>query len=160
MTNNQNKLLQAINLTQQYNALNAQYGHASCFDYPQQYSKMDSLQIEVGAIVSELTKYNDISTNGLSQAIEDIALDIDNDNIKQDATIKLYTQDEFIQYIIKRSKMLSSEAKRLEDMLTWMQEKERAGYIATRFIREWENDRNNKSSFYYDNRMSFVIVVE
>lgn len=157
---NQSKLREAIALMQEYNALNTQYGRLSCFDYPQQYNSMDALQIEVGELVSELTKDNDISINGLSQAIENIALDIDNGNIPQSANITLYTQDGFIQYIVKRSKMLSSEAKRLEDMLDWMQEKERAGYIATRFILEWENDRNNISSFYYDDRMSFTIVVE
>jgi hypothetical protein len=156
----QTKLMQAINLTQQYNRLNAQYSHASCFDYPQQYNNMESLQVAAGALIAELIKHNDISINGLSTAIENIAIDIDNGNIKPSARVTLYTQDEFIQYTIKRARMQHKEAERFNDMLNWMQEKERAGYLETRFILEWENDRNNNSKFFYDNRMSFVIVVE
>jgi len=156
----QTKLMQAINLTQQYNRLNAQYSHVSCIDYPQQYDNMESLQVAAGALIAELIKHNDISINGLSQAIENIALDINNGNIRPSAQITLYTQDEFIEYIAQRAKMHHKEAERFENMLAWMQEVDRVGYIETRFILEWENDRNNNSSFYYDNRMSFVIVVD
>jgi len=150
-------LCTVLPLSYLHKELNDKYKYLSCIDYSKEYEYMDELQTSITKTIEEMTLENDISTKGLTQAIGNIICDIDKNSLEN---AQIYTQDEFIEYIVKEAKMLRSEARRFTDMLAWMQEKERASYIEARFILEWKNTRDHNKCYYYDARMSFVIVVD
>lgn len=155
-----NKIMNIIKNAVEYTKLNNRFGMLSCMDYPNEYERMNELQNDISAEVTTVTAENDVSANGLTTVIYNVAADIVSGEIEADSTIVLYDQDDFIEYVCKAAGMMRKEVERFRDMLAWMQEKDRAGYMETRFILEWENDSKHKKQYYHDERFSFVIVVD
>lgn len=149
-----NKLL---SLAIEYHNLNSHYGFLSCLDYPKEYNRMDDLTSLMMNECERLTADNGISTARLYTMSENLASDIFSGIISESATFTLYTRDEFIDLLSKS--MARKEAERFKDMFGWMDEKDKKGYIETRFILEYENDRNHNKQYYYDEWLTFVIVV-
>lgn len=145
-----------LSLVQEYQRLNAQYGFLSSLSFPKEYDRIDAAQVEALKKADEFTQEIDVLPKNLITVLEAIAADMDNGNLSPEAKLTFYTQDNFIEYL--SSTMRHKEAERFKDMLQWMDEQSRAGYIETRFILEYENDRNERRQFFYDKRLSFVIV--
>lgn len=154
----QAKFIQVIERAIELNELNNSYGYLSCVQYPYEYQRMDELNDLMRVEVSKITRDNDVSEKGLLIAIESIATDVYNGNIRKEQRFTLMDQSEFIDYV--GSRMTRRERERFTDMLEWMDETLRAEYLKIRFILVWENDRNEKYSFYFDNRFSFVVIVD
>ncbi|OME55407.1 hypothetical protein BSK59_13085 [Paenibacillus odorifer] len=144
-----------LTLMKEYRNLNNRFGFLSCFDYPKEYEAMDTLNNQIYNEAEKFTNDKDITVNAFTTVLNNITTDIDNNEIDADSIV-FYEQDAFIFYLTKS--MTRKESERFADMLAWMDEKSRKGYLETRFIFEFENDRNNKLSFYYDQRMSFVVT--
>ncbi|MNH75568.1 hypothetical protein D3C73_278120 [compost metagenome] len=149
-----NKLL---SLAIEHHNLNNRYGFLSCLDYPKEYNRMSDLEALMMNECERLTADNDMSVSGLYTVTNNLASDIVTGNIPETAKTTLYSRDEFIDLLSQS--MTRKEAERFKDMLEWMDDKDKKGYIETRFILEFENTRDHNKQYYYD-WMDFVIVVE
>lgn len=147
-----------ISLAIEYQDLNSRFGYLSSLQFPSEYNRMDELRKLMKQECERLTANNDISTNGLYTVAENLASDILNGDILEDATFTLYSLDQFINLLSQS--MTTKEAERFIDMLDWMQERDAAEYIQTRFILEYENTPNHDKTYYYDKYLTFVIVVK
>jgi hypothetical protein len=133
--------------------LEGTFGHASCFDYPEQYERMEELATEIN---EALTRYEEIDVlrKHLFESMESIAIDTMNGNydLETISDIAHYTQDDFIEIFI--TDMMDESARTVFDSLfNWMDSDSRSKWIEVNYLAGEPNTYSNQ-------HIDFVLMIQ
>lgn len=131
--------------------LEGRYGWASCFDYPEQYERMEELASEVFNELTELT--NEYKAKQVYECLEAIATDISGGNYDLESIdeISFMSQDDYLEdYVL--SGMDESATEMFNSLFYFMNVDSRNNWLETNYL---AHDPN----VYTHKMMDFIIMV-
>lgn len=109
--------------------LNQNYGGLSCFDYPEEYNRMESLNDEA---FEECKEIAGVHGEDLHKVLKTIASEIERGNINRDADIYCYSFDEYVDRILEG---YEEETRRVFDELFYFMDSDtRITYIDANYL--------------------------
>lgn len=131
--------------------LEGRYGWASCFDYPEQYNRMEELASEIFTSLEELT--NEYKAKQVYECLEAIAIDVSGGNYDLESldSIIYMTQDTYLdEYVL--SGMDESAKKMFDSLFYFMNSDSRNNWLEANYL---AHDPN----IYTSKMMDFIIMV-
>lgn len=130
--------------------LEGRYGWASCFDYPEQYNRMEELASEIFTALEEMT--DEYKARQVYECLESIAIDIANNyDIETIDGISFMSQDEYLDdYVL--SGMDESATSMFNSLFYFMDIDGRNNWLETNYLA-------NDPCIYTNKMMDFVLMV-
>ncbi|WP_353856760.1 hypothetical protein [Bacillus sp. Bos-x628] len=124
--------------------LNDRYGHASQADHPEQYERMEDLDIEIFQELAEVDG-SEVIQRHLLDSLDSIASDFMNNNYNEESidNISFYTQEDFIETFIVEG-MDESSKKVFDSLFYWMDSDSRSRWIEKNHLVEMPNAYSNR----------------
>lgn len=124
--------------------LEGSYGHASCFDFPKEYDKMEELADEIGEILNHDDKVYEI--------VKTIAFDAYNGNIDLEyVDFSLFSQDDYIEAYLLES-MDESGRNMFDSLFYWMNSDDRGRWLEVNYLA-------GEANIYTDKFIDTIIVM-
>jgi hypothetical protein len=136
----------------EYETLNNQYGHVSCFDVPEKYEEMEELISNLHEKCKKFFNGDEYYAKKLVEILKTIAYECVNGNYNFDnIELCFYTQDDFIEEIVLSG--MDESAKDMFDRLFYFMDIDhRVAWLKSNYL-------NPNPHAYHDEMVNFVIEV-